>query len=141
MQAQSIFRTRHSWALIGPKAQESSKPHALGQHSRDPRESRRHSIGERRAQAAMEKSPPETAAAAAEVAARFRSLVDTGDIGAIRQTQHLMYVGTASPPPSPFPCPCSPRSLFDRGWSMNGTPPSLIPAPRLLSRWFSCSMI
>lgn len=49
----------------------------------------------------MEKSPPETAAAAAEVAARFRSLVDTGDIGAIRQTQHLMYVGTASPPPLP----------------------------------------
>lgn len=46
----------------------------------------------------MEKSAPETAAAAAEVAARFRSLVDTGDIGAIRQTQHLMYVGTASPP-------------------------------------------
>uniref|UniRef100_A0A0E0GQY9 KxDL domain-containing protein n=1 Tax=Oryza nivara TaxID=4536 RepID=A0A0E0GQY9_ORYNI len=38
----------------------------------------------------MEKSPPETAAAAAEVAARFRSLVDTGDIGAIRQTQHLI---------------------------------------------------
>lgn len=50
----------------------------------------------------MEKSAPETAAAAAEVAARFRSLVDTGDIGAIRQTQHLMYVGTASPPLPPF---------------------------------------
>ncbi|KAG8062838.1 hypothetical protein GUJ93_ZPchr0003g17373 [Zizania palustris] len=37
----------------------------------------------------MEKSP-ETATAAAEVAARFRSLVDADDVGSIKQTQHLI---------------------------------------------------
>jgi len=40
----------------------------------------------------MEKPPPEPAPAAAaeEVAARFRSLVDPDDVASIRQTQHLM---------------------------------------------------
>uniref|UniRef100_A0A0D9VWR1 KxDL domain-containing protein n=1 Tax=Leersia perrieri TaxID=77586 RepID=A0A0D9VWR1_9ORYZ len=42
----------------------------------------------------MEKSPPvaspETAAAAVEVAARFRSLVNNEDVGTIKQTQHLI---------------------------------------------------
>ncbi|WVZ59904.1 hypothetical protein U9M48_009989 [Paspalum notatum var. saurae] len=40
---------------------------------------------------AMEKPTPEAAAAAAEeVSARFRSLVDPDDIASIRQTQHLI---------------------------------------------------
>lgn len=40
---------------------------------------------------AMDKSPEAApAAAAAEVADRFRALVDADDISAIRQTQHLM---------------------------------------------------
>nr|CAB3493910.1 unnamed protein product [Digitaria exilis] len=41
---------------------------------------------------AMEKSPPEPAPAAAaeEVAARFRSLVDPDHVASIRQTQHLI---------------------------------------------------
>ncbi|TVU45961.1 hypothetical protein EJB05_05471 [Eragrostis curvula] len=39
----------------------------------------------------MEKSPePAPTAAAAEVAARFRSLVDADDVASIRQTQHLI---------------------------------------------------
>ncbi|PAN45990.1 hypothetical protein GQ55_9G150800 [Panicum hallii var. hallii] len=40
----------------------------------------------------MEKPPPEPAPAAAaeEVAARFRSLVDPDDVASIRQTQHLI---------------------------------------------------
>jgi hypothetical protein len=39
-----------------------------------------------------EESPaaPAPAAAAEEVAARFRSLVDPDDVASIRQTQHLM---------------------------------------------------
>ncbi|KAF0902654.1 hypothetical protein E2562_018283 [Oryza meyeriana var. granulata] len=46
----------------------------------------------------MDKSPPvalpETAAAATEVAAWFRSLVDNEDISAIKQMQHLMLAAT-----------------------------------------------
>jgi hypothetical protein len=41
----------------------------------------------------MDKSPessPETAAAAAEVAEQFRSLVSAEDVGSIKQAQHLM---------------------------------------------------
>lgn len=41
----------------------------------------------------MEKSPgasPETAAAAAEVAEQFRSLVSAEDVGSIKQAQHLI---------------------------------------------------
>ncbi|KAL6637235.1 hypothetical protein ACP70R_024807 [Stipagrostis hirtigluma subsp. patula] len=45
----------------------------------------------------MEK-PPETAPAAAaeEVAAKFRSLVDAEDVASIRQTQHLIYITATS---------------------------------------------